>query len=277
MDVSQSLPEIAILVAALLGGGIATGLLAGLFGIGGGGIAVVVLFELFSALDVPNSVRMHLAIGTALVVMLFTAVRSFSAHRARGAVDMDVIKSMAVWVVAGVAAGSVLAKYADGDVMKGVWVCIAPIMAAQMFFGHKLPKLADDIPRGAFRPVYGATVGFASTLMSIGGGAFVSSMMKLFNRPIHQAIGTASGFGPLIGIPAIIGFVWAGWGVPDRPDFSVGFVSLPAAAIVSVASMLAAPYGVRIAHALSKRSLEIAFGCFLVFMSLRFLASILLS
>ena len=277
MDITASTGEILTLTAALLAGGVATGFLAGLFGIGGGGIAVVVLFELFSALDVPDSVRMHVSVGTALVVMLFTAVRSFSAHKARGAVDMDVIKSMGIWVVLGVFAGASLAKHSGGDVLKAVWVCIAPIMAFQMFFGHKGWKLADDIPRGLFRPIYGAVLGFASTLMSIGGGVFVSSMMKLFGRPIHQAIGTASGFGPLIGIPAVLGFIWAGWGVMERPPFSVGYINLPGAAIVSVASIVAAPYGVRVAHALSRRALEIAFGCLLLFMSVRFLVSILLN
>ncbi len=275
MEITASPDEIVLLVAALLGGGVATGFMAGLFGIGGGGIAVVVLFELFSALDVPDSVRMHVSVGTALIVMLFTAIRSFSAHKARGAVDMELIKSMGVYVVLGVMAGSTLAKHAGGDVMKGVWVCIAPIMAFQMFFGHKGWKLGDEIPRGLFRPIYGAALGFASTLMSIGGGVFVSSMMKLFNRPIHQAIGTASGFGPLIGIPAVAGFIWAGWDAGDRPPFSIGYINLPGAAIVSVASILAAPYGVKVAHALSRRSLEIAFGCLLLFMSVRFLVSIL--
>ncbi|WP_425406243.1 sulfite exporter TauE/SafE family protein [Hwanghaeella sp.] len=275
MEITASSGEIVTLVAALLAGGVATGFLAGLFGIGGGGIAVIVLFELFSALHVPDSVRMHVSVGTALVVMLLTAIRSFSAHKKRGAVDMDVIKSMGVYVVLGVLAGSTLAKHAGGDVMKGVWVCIAPIMAFQMFFGHKGWKLGEDIPRGLFRPIYGAVVGFASTLMSIGGGVFVSSMMKLYNRPIHQAIGTASGFGPLIGIPAVAGFIWAGWGAADTPPFSIGYINLPGAAIVSVASILAAPFGVKVAHALSRRALEIAFGCLLLFMSIRFLISIL--
>jgi len=275
MEFTASPDEIVLLVAALLGGGVATGFLAGLFGIGGGGIAVIVLFELFSALDVPDAVRMHVSVGTALVVMLFTALRSFSAHKKRGAVDMDVIKSMGIYVVLGVMAGSTLARHAGGDVMKGVWVCIAPIMAFQMFFGHKGWTLGEDIPRGLFRPIYGAVVGFASTLMSIGGGVFVSSMMKLFNRPIHQAIGTASGFGPLIGIPAVAGFIWAGWEAVGTPPLTVGYINLPGAAIVSVASILTAPLGVKVAHALSRRALEIAFGCMLMFMSIRFLVSIL--
>lgn len=269
--------DLAVLIAALLAGGLITGLLAGLFGIGGGGIAVIVLFELFTFLDVPIEVRMHCAIGTALAVMTPTAIRSFMAHRAKGAVDMDLIRSMAVFVVIGVIGGSVLARYAPGDVMKAAWVCIAPIMAARLFAGRTDWVLGPDVPRGLFRAIYGTILGFVSTIMSIGGGVFVSAMMVFYSRPIHQAIGTSSGFGPIIGIPAVIGFIWAGWGVEGRPDLSLGYVNLPGGAIVAVASILAAPVGVKIAHRFSRRKLEIAFGCLLTFMAGRFLVSILAS
>ena len=270
-----AIAEMLVLGLTLAGGGLVVGFLAGLFGIGGGGIAVVVLFELYSYLQVPDSVRMHVSIGTALVVMLFTAARSFNAHRARGAVDFSVIAAMAPWVVAGVAAGSLLARYAPGDALKAVWVVVAPIMALQMFVGNRRWRLGDTIPGGLFQPVYGVAVGFASTIMSIGGGVFVSTMMTLYGRTIHQAIGTASGFGPVIGIPAIIGFVWAGWSVAGVPAYSIGFVNLPGAALVAAFSMAAAPYGVRLAHSFERRTLEICFGCFLTFMAGRFLYSIL--
>ena len=267
-------PDLLVLAATLAGGGLITGFLAGLFGIGGGGIAVIVLFELFSYLHVPDAVRMHVSVGTALVVMLFTALRSVNAHRARGAVDFTVVRSMAPWVVAGVAAGSLLARYAPGEALKAVWVVVAPVMAIQMFVGNQRWRLGDTIPGGLFKPAYGAALGFVSTIMSIGGGVFVSTMMTLFGRPIHQAIGTASAFGPVIGLPAIIGFAWAGWAVTDVPAYSVGYVNLPGAALVAAFSMAAAPYGVRVAHSFRRRTLEICFGCFLTFMAGRFLYSI---
>ncbi len=267
--------ELIPLVLALLAGGVITGFLSGLFGIGGGGIAVMVLYELFTFLGVPEDVRMHCAIGTSLAVMVPTSIRSFLAHRAKGAVDADFIRGVALYVVVGVLIGATVARFADGDVMKGIWVAVAPIMAAKMFAGKRILTLGDDIPGGLFRPIYGTLLGFISTMMSIGGGAFVSTTMTFFSRPIHQAIGTASGFGPLIGIPGIIGFVWAGWDVLDRPDLSIGFVNLPGAAIVGIASLLAAPIGVKVAHSFSRRTLEIAFGCLLSFMAIRFLISIL--
>jgi uncharacterized membrane protein YfcA len=107
-------------------GGVCHGLLAGLLGIGGGGILVPVLYEVFGALGVDDAVRMHLAVGTSLAVIVPTSLRSFAGHRARGAVDMDILKSMALPVVAGVALGAVLARYSNEAVLKGIWMAAAP-------------------------------------------------------------------------------------------------------------------------------------------------------
>ncbi|MGH6903059.1 MAG: TSUP family transporter, partial [Geminicoccaceae bacterium] len=109
MDVGLPLGEIALLAGALLAAGLVTGLLAGLLGIGGGGILVPVLYELFGVLGGADAVRMHLAVGTSLAVIVPTSLRSFAGHRARGAVDMDLVRSMAPAVVAGVGLGAVLA------------------------------------------------------------------------------------------------------------------------------------------------------------------------
>jgi uncharacterized protein len=119
MDVTVPPGELAVLTGALLAAGFATGLLAGLLGIGGGSILVPVLYDLFGALGVDDSIRMHLAVGTSLAVIVPTSLRSFAGHRARGAVDMDLVRSMALPVIAGVALGAVLARYADDDVLKG--------------------------------------------------------------------------------------------------------------------------------------------------------------
>ena len=123
MDLGMPPGELAVLLAALLAAGFATGLLAGLLGIGGGGILVPVLYEVFGVLEVADEVRMHLAVGTSLAVIVPTSLRSFAGHRARGAVDMDIVSSMALPVIAGVALGAVLARYADEAVLKasGWW------------------------------------------------------------------------------------------------------------------------------------------------------------
>jgi len=269
MDLGIPAGELALLLAALLPAGFVTGLLAGLLGIGGGGILVPVLYELFGSLGVDEAIRMHLAVGTSLAVIIPTSLRSFAAHRARGAVDIEIVKSMALPVIAGVCLGAILARYSNDAVLKAIWVLAATLMVVRLYFGRRGWQLGDTIPGNPFRMLYGGFVGLVSTLMSIGGGVFVTTMMTLYGRPIHNAVATSSGFGPLIAVPGTLGFVWAGWQVAGLPPGSLGYVSVLGALLIIPTSVLAAPLGVRIAHGISRRKLELAFATFLVLVSLR--------
>jgi uncharacterized protein len=274
MDLGIPAGELALLLGALAAAGLATGLLAGLLGIGGGGILVPVLYELFGSQGVDEAIRMHLAVGTSLAVIIPTSLRSFAAHRARGAVDMEILKSMALPVIAGVCLGAALARYSDDAVLKAIWVVAASLMGVRLYFGRRGWQLGDTIPGNPFRLLYGGFVGLVSTLMSIGGGVFVTTMMTLYGRPIHNAVATSSGFGPLIAIPGTLGFVWAGWQVAGLPPGSLGYVSLLSALLIIPTSVAAAPLGVRIAHGISRRKLELAFATFLMLVSVRFLLSL---
>ena len=273
MDLGISAGELALLLAALLAAGFVTGLLAGLLGIGGG-ILVPVLYELFGSMGVDEAIRMHLAVGTSLAVIIPTSLRSFAAHRARGAVDMEIVRTMALPVIAGVCLGAVLARYADDAVLKSIWVLAASLMCLRLYFGRRGWQLSHTIPGNPFRMLYGGFVGLVSTLMSIGGGVFVTTMMTLYGRSIHNAVATSSGFGPLIAIPGALGFVWAGWQVEGLPPGSLGYVSLLGALLIIPTSVAAAPLGVRIAHGISRRKLELAFATFLMLVALRFLISL---
>lgn len=262
---------IALLIAALLVAGLVVGLLSGLLGIGGGGILVPVLYETFTALGVDPAIRMHMALGTTLAIIVPTSLRSFAAHRAKGSADMALVKRMAPWVVAGVVLGSVVAGGASGTALKWVWVVFGTTMAAKMWFGRDEWRLADDIPKSYGVEAYAMFVGFVSVLISIGGAALVVAFMTLYGRNVLQAVGTSSGFGPLIAIPGVIGYAVTGFGVETGLPLSLGYVSVLTAAIVIPASVLAAPLGVRLAHGISKRRLEQAFALFLVLVVLRFL------
>ena len=270
MDFGLPVGELALLLAMLLCGGLVMGVLAGLLGIGGGGIMVPILYELFSATGVDEAVLMHLCIGTSLAVIMPTSLRSFFLHKAKGAVDMDIIRSMALPVVVGVVIGTLVARYANSVILTSIWAGAATMMALKMFFGRESWKLGDDIPGNPGRAIYGFFIGAISTLMSIGGGAFVTMMMTLYGRPIHQAVGTSSGFGPMIAIPGTLGFIWAGWGVAGLPPGSLGYVSLLSVAIIVPVSVLAAPLGVRMAHGFSRRRLELFFAAFLALVAARF-------
>ena len=266
--------EGALLIGALLAGGLVTGFLVGLLGVGGGGIMVPVLFEVFTATGIDPATRMHLAVGTALAVMVPTSLRSFMAHRRRGGVDMGIIRRLLVPVIVGVAIGSAIAKYSPTDTLKWAWVVFGTLISAKMLFGRESWRLGDDVPKSRLVEVYGVAVGAISTLMSIGGGAYITTMLTLYGRPIQQAVGTSAGFGPMIALPGMLGFVWAGWGHPSLPPGSLGYVSLLGAAAMIPASVLAAPIGARVAHGISRRTLELAFGIFVGTVVLRFLYSI---
>jgi uncharacterized membrane protein YfcA len=263
--------ELAVIVGALLAGGCVTGFLVGLLGVGGGGIMVPVLYEVFTMLDVDYAVRMQMSVGTALAVMIPTSMRSFYAHARRGAADMSVVRRLAVPVMFGVIVGSVIAKYAHSDALKWVWVVCGTLIASKMLFGRSDWRLGDEIPKSRWLEVYATGIGVISSLMSIGGGAFITMMMTFYGRTIQQGVATASGFGPVVALPGMAGFIWAGWNYPNLPPFSLGYVSLLGAAVMISASVLTAPLGARVSHGVSRRTLELAFGAFLGLVVVRFL------
>lgn len=263
------------LVLALLAGGLLTGFLAGLLGIGGGGILVPVLYEVFTFLDVPDDVRIQLVLGTSFAVIVPTAISSFRGHLKRGAVDMDVLRRLVPFVVAGVLVGIGLVSLVSGKELKWVWIVCAYLLALKMFFGREEWRLADDVPNNAAVRIAAFVIGVLSTLMSIGGGMFLVSMFTLCRWSILKAVATSSGFGPFIAVPGLIGYIWAGWGNPELPAASLGYVSLLGAAIIIPLSVLAAPLGVRVAHGLSRRKLELAFAVFLSLVATRLLMTLI--
>ncbi len=275
MDAGVSANGLAIIVAAMLATGLIAGFLAGLLGVGGGGVLVPVLYEVFGAVGVDPAVRMHVALGTTLAVIIPTALRSFAGHHAKGAVDMQLLKRVAPWVVAGVVVGILLAKIASGMTLKWIWAVVAGLFALKLALGRYDWRLGDELPPRPWPQITGSAVGMLSTLMSIGGATFVVPLLTLYGFAILPAIATASGIGPMIAIPGTLGYMWAGWGVENLPPFSLGYVSLIGAAIIIPASVFAAPFGVRAAHAIPRRRLELAFAVFLACVSLRFFVDLL--
>ncbi|MGD9803748.1 MAG: sulfite exporter TauE/SafE family protein [Hyphomicrobiaceae bacterium] len=266
---------IALMAVALAAAGFLSGFLAGLLGIGGGAVVVITLYEAFRWMGVDEAVRIHLATGTSLAIIAPTTLRSFLAHRARGIADLGFVKRMAIPVFIGVVIGSLIARSAGGDVLKWVWVIMGSFLALRMFMGRDDWRLGSEIPKSLAVEAYGVGIGTISTLMSIGGGAYVVILMTLYGRNLHQAVATSSGFGPLIAIPGMVGFMWAGWGVTGVPPGTIGYVSLLGAALAIPTGLLGAPLGARVSHGLSKRGLELAFGCFMTFVVIRFLASLM--
>lgn len=270
-----AIAQLVFLAVGLLVAGALTGLLAGVFGVGGGAIIVPVLYEMFRLQGIPEDIRMPLAVGTSLAVIIPTSIRSFRAHKAKGAVDLSILRVWAVPVVIGVIVGSLAARYAPPDVFKAVFVVVAGASAIRLLFGRESWRIAEDLPKGPLMKVYGLVIGVLSALMGIGGGQISNLLMTFYGRPIHQAVATSSGLGVLISIPGAIGYVYAGWPKMDvLPPLSLGYVSLLGAALLIPTSIWTAPLGVQLAHRLSKRKLEVAFGIFLSIICLRFLLGI---
>ena len=275
MDMGVTLAELAAVVVALIAAGIVAGFLAGLLGIGGGGVLVPVLYEVFSFLSVDPSVRMHLALGTTLAIIAPTALRSFAGHHAKGAVDVRLLIRVAPWIVVGVVVGVLIAKVSSGTTLKWVWAIAASLFAIKLALGREDWRLGDHLPSRPWPEIAAIAVGVISTLMSIGGATFVVPLLTLYGFAILPAVATASGVGPLIAIPGALGYMWAGWGAENLPPLSLGYVSLVGAAIVIPASVFAAPFGVRVAHNIPRRRLELAFAAFLACVAIRFFVDLL--
>lgn len=269
------LDELALFVLLLTAGGLGSGFLAGLFGVGGGLLIVPVLALIFSIMGFDLDTRLHLAVGTSLAMIVPTSVRSVIGHYYRGAVDVDLLGAWARPLLAGVVLGAVVAGSVDGEVLAVVFATAALLMAAYMAFAPPSLKIADTLPHGPANGALAGGIGLLSVMIGVGGGTLGTIAMTLFGKPIHAAVGTSSGLGALIAIPGTAGFVIGGLAASSKlPPFSLGYVSLPALLVIVPCTIFAAPYGVRAAHALSARHLKRAYAAYLTVMSLRMIAEI---
>jgi len=269
------LGELALLAAAIIAGGIVTGILAGLFGIGGGAIIVPVLYEVFRAIGVPEEVRIQLCIGTSLAIIVPTTIRSYQSHRATGIGVEGIVRLWWLPALIGVGLGSALAVVAPPAVFKIAFVLVATTIAAKLLFGRADWRLGDDLPPGLGGKALGFLVGLVSALMGVSGGSISNMILTLYGKTIHQAVATSAGLGVPITIAGTLGYMLAG--LPQQslmPPLTIGFVSLIGFALMAPVSSFTATYGARLAHWLPKRRLEVAFGIFLLLVSVRFLASL---
>jgi uncharacterized membrane protein YfcA len=262
------------LAAATVVAGAASGLLAGLFGIGGGAVIVPVLYQALTFLGIDESVRMHVSVGTSIGVIVPTSIRSFLAHRQRGAVDIALLRSWLVPVPLGAALAAIVAAAISGAGLRAIFAVLSVVFGLRLIFAKETWRIGGKLPGEPARGLVGVVIGFVSTLMGIGGGILNNTFMTLFGRTMHQAVATSAGVGVLVSVPAIVGYVLAGWGNPALPAFSAGYVNLLALALLIPVSVLTAPIGVRLAHRLSRRQLEIGFGLFLLAVAARFILSL---
>ncbi len=260
-------PQILSLGLAMLGAGALAGFAAGLFGIGGGAIMVPVLFFVFEALGYSPDITMKMALATSTSVIIVTSIRSARGHHLKGAVDWSLVwqknpfKSWGLWIALGaLLAGSWIVDWLSGRQLTLMFGVLAILLSLQFMFGRPDFRLGERVPGGAAPPFAGTVLGGICGLMGIGFGSIGVTLMLLFGKSIHRAIGTAAAIGFFIGLPAAIGYVISGWNIADRPPYSLGYVNVVGFATMALATIVCVPFGVKLAHKLSQERLRMVFG-----------------
>ena len=258
-----------LLGVAMLATGCVAGVMAGLFGIGGGIVIVPVLEFTLGFLGVGPAIRMHVAVATSLATIIPTSIASARAHHQRNAVDLDIVKRWAMFVLIGALAGAWIAAQVHSRVLAMVFASLALLIALKMMLLPESRNLTDEVPHGPLVPVIPTAIGCLSSMMGIGGGTFSVMTLTLFNQPIHRAVGTAALLGLVISLPGTIGFIVTGWSDVRVPPGSLGYVSLIGFALIAPATVMTAPIGAKIAHSFSEKKLSMLFGVFLVLAAAR--------
>ena len=252
--------------------GVVAGVLAGLLGVGGGLVLVAALAWLLPLLGVPAEAAMHAALASSLASIVLTAAASARAHARRGSVLWPTVAWMVPGLLLGGWLGSGLAVRIDGDVLRYVVAGYCLLAAAQLHFGKPRTGGGDAVvPRGPARSGAGAGIGALSAVVGIGGGSMTVPLLVWRGVAPVRAVGTSSACGVAIGLASAAGY--ALHAPPGAlPEHAIGYVYLPAAIGVAVASVLAAPYGTRLAHRLHGDVLKRVFALFLVAVGVSLLA-----
>ena len=266
------MPDMSLLLAmgALLVviGGFA-GVLAGLLGVGGGIVLVPAFFYAFQTLGYGGPQLMQVCLATSLATIIVTSVRSVLSHNRKGAVDWDILRGWAPGIVVGAVLGMLAAASLRSSTLQGIFGVLALVVAFYLGFGREKWRLGEEMPKGAARLAMSPGLGFLSVLMGIGGGSFGVPIMSLYGTPIHRAVATAAGFGVIIAVPSVIGFLFLQ--IDGAPPYTLGAVNGPAFAIVIAMTLLTAPLGVKLAHAMDPKPLKRVFAAFLTLVALNML------
>lgn len=247
-----------LLVFIILLGGVA-GFLAGLLGIGGGIILVPGLYYIFKSLGYNSDMLMHLCVGTSLAIIVPTGLSSAIAHYKNGNVRVDLLKTIGAGILIGVGIGTFIADQLSGETLKLIFSVALFGLAGLMLVPKDFWKHEGDGPGSLRSVIAGTGIGTLSTLMGIGGATMNVPFMSLHGVSIHRAVGTASSMGPLIALPACLGFILIGQGEAGMPPLTFGFVNALALVLIAPVSVLAAIPGAKAAHIMPKDKLKLVF------------------
>ncbi|WP_449430690.1 sulfite exporter TauE/SafE family protein [Pseudomonas putida] len=250
--------------------GACAGVLAGLFGVGGGIIIVPVLVLSFTLQGFDPTVLTHLAVGTSLATIIFTSINAVLEHHRRGAVQWPVFAWMTLGILLGAGIGAKTASLIQGPLLQKIIGVFALIIAVQMALDFK-PKASRGIPGKSGLVAAGGLIGWASAIFGIGGGSLTVPFLTSRSLPMQQAVATSSACGLPIAVASALSFILLGWHETRLPAHSLGYVYLPALVGIAVTSMFFARFGARLAHKLSPRLLKRLFAALLFCVGLSFL------
>ena len=253
----------------LLAIGAFAGVLAGLLGVGGGIVLVPAFYYAFSGLGFDSPELMRLCLGTSLATIIVTSVRSLLSHNKKGAVDWQILKDWAPGIVIGAILGVLLVAQLRTVVLQAIFGILAIFVGFYMAMGNNEWRLGPKMPDGPTRWALSPLLGFLSVLMGIGGGSFGVPVMSLYGVPIHRAVATAAGFGVIIAVPSVAGFLLTP--IEHAPPFTVGSVNLIAFVLIIAMTLITAPLGAALAHKTDARRLKRVFGVFLILVALNML------
>lgn len=253
--------------------GVVAGFLAGLLGLGGGGMMVPILAWLFLEQGYPREHFVHMAVATAMATVIFTSVSSVRAHARRGAVRWDLAKPMGLGMLLGGFLGSLVAGQLSSFGLALFFAVFIYLMATNMWFDRK-PAPGRTTPGFAGLFAVGTVIGLLSAMIAIGGAMMTVPFLVWCAVPIIQAVGTSSAIGFPVALASTVGYVWTGMRVEGLPATAVGYVDVPALLCIVAASVLLAPVGARLAHRMPTRLLRRIFAVFLFLLATRMLMMI---
>ncbi len=270
MDMPDMMLLAQMLVLLVVIGGFA-GVLAGLLGVGGGIVLVPAFFYAFQTLGYGGPQLMQMCLATSLATIIVTSLRSVSSHNKKGAVNWDVLRGWGPGIALGALAGVLVASSLRSATLQGLFGVVGIVIGLYLGLGRAEWRLGAAMPKGLRRAVMSPLVGFMSVLMGIGGGSFGVPLMSLYNTPIHRAVATAAGFGVIIAVPSVLGFLFLPIDPAQRPPLTIGAVNLVAFGVVIAMTLMTAPLGVKLAHAMDPKPLRRVFGAFLTLVALNML------
>ncbi len=277
----DNLLDILPLILLLLSLGALAGVLAGLLGVGGGIVLVPGLYYIFELIQqdmgFDAAYLMHISVGTSLAVIVPTGLSSALSHHKKQAVDFNLVRSIGVGILIGVPVFTWIAKGLDAHTMRMIFATAILFLAVLMILGRARFARSDEVEmKNPATFIAGFFIGGISTLIGIGGATLNVPYMSLHGVKIHRAVGSASAMGLIIAIPATLGYMVIGWGLPNLPSYSIGYVNGLAWLCIIPASVLCAPVGAKMAHRISVQKLKTIFAVFMICVALNMWRKILM-